>query len=451
MNLELKDIDFSFSHKVVLDKLNISFMEGQLHGLLGENGAGKSTTANIICGELSPSSGQILLNNQEVHFSCPKDAIENHICYVHQRPMLCEDITIYENLIIGLTKPQIKNIPTLAKQFIPEINLKTPIFHVTSDYRFFISLTNALLKNPKILILDEPSALLNKEQVNFLYKNLCSLAEKGMNLIVITHSKEEAETYCDDVFYMKRIETEPQQPQSPKTASEKSLENNSEKPKIEINWNNVSCKTKNHIPLKNINLCVKSGQITLIKGYAEQGLSQLEDIICGMNKFKCQGTLNIHKENQNILFNLAKGFSTYKLRYKSGLKTGIIPTNKKYRGANPELYIKDMLSFKQDYISPEEIIKKSKINITKDEKAWALSGGMLQRLLINRELANKPELLILCNPLQGLDNESCQNVIKKLKKLTVENAAILILSNADFPEQVCDKVYYLNKGEFTNV
>ena len=144
MKLELKDINFSFSHKIVLDKLNISFNEGKLHGLLGENGAGKSTTANIICGELIPSSGKILLNNQEVHFSTPKDAINKHICYVHQRPMLCENINVYENLIIGLSKQQIKKVSEFSKALLPGINLKTPIFHITSDYRFFISLTNAL-------------------------------------------------------------------------------------------------------------------------------------------------------------------------------------------------------------------------------------------------------------------------------------------------------------------
>lgn len=455
MKLELKDINFSFSHKIVLDKLNISFNEGKLHGLLGENGAGKSTTANIICGELIPSSGKILLNNQEVHFSTPKDAINNHICYVHQRPMLCENITVYENLIIGLSKQQIKKVSEFSKALLPGINLKTPIFHITSDYRFFISLTNALLKEPEILILDEPSALLNKEQISFLYSKLCHLTKKGMNIIVITHSQEEAEKYCDDVFYLNSIS-----PNLNKLAAEstKSNENNHHKENtnfplksknsIEVNWNNINCKTRNHIPLKNINLKVQSGKITLVKGYAEQGLSQLEDILCGMNKFKCQGKLSIKKNNQLTTYSLSKGFSTYKLRNKCGLRIGIIPTNKKFRGANPALYIKDMLTFKQNFITPEKIIEKSKINISKEEKASALSGGMLQRLLINRELAGNPELLILCNPLQGLDKASCINIKNKLEKLAAENTAILILSNSEFPEEICSLVHQLKKGEF---
>ncbi|MCQ2590475.1 MAG: ATP-binding cassette domain-containing protein [Treponema sp.] len=455
MNLELKDIDFSFSLKTVLQKLNISFKEGQIHGLLGENGAGKSTTANIICGELKPSAGSIIIDGKPVIFNSPKDAIKQGISYVHQRPQLCENITAYENLLIGLNKQQKKNIKNYAASYIPDLKLSTPLYNVTSDLRFFLSLTNALLKEPELLILDEPSALLGPKQIEHLYSILCSLAEKGMNIIVITHSKEEAENYCNDVFYLKRNDTAVTAApinQTKKSDNESFTQSDIKTSgNFECKWENISCKTRNHIPIKNLNFSVLSSEITLIKGYAEQGLTQLEDIICGMNKFKCQGTFSIIKNESNIRHNLAKNFSTYKLRYKSGITTGIIPTNKKYRGSNPLLSIKDMLCFNQELVSPAAIIEKSKINITENENCASLSGGMLQRLLINRELACKPQLLILCNPMQGLDNQSCQNVIKKLEKLKNENTAILVLSNSEFPEEICSKVYNLYKGEFTNV
>ena len=96
MTLELRDICLRFSHKVVLQKLCLKFEEGQLHALLGQNGAGKSTAANIICGELKADSGQLLLDGEEVHFGCPKDAIKKGISYVHQNPMLADYITVKE-------------------------------------------------------------------------------------------------------------------------------------------------------------------------------------------------------------------------------------------------------------------------------------------------------------------------------------------------------------------
>lgn len=446
MNLELKDIDFSFSLKTVLNKLNISFNEGQIHGLLGENGAGKSTTANIICGELKPSAGTILIDKKPVTFNSPKDAIASGICYVHQRPQLCENITVYENLLLGLTKNQKKNISELSSQIIPTIKLSTPLYNITSDYRFFISLTGALLKNPKILILDEPSALLNEIQIKFLYDTLKNLAKEGMNIIVITHSRLESEKYCDDVFILEK-QADSNLIYNSKTSDIIHQKNSS----LEMQWSNISCRTRNHIPIKNLTFSTKKQNITLISGPAEQGLAQLEDIICGMNTFKCSGTFTVKTENSTIEYNLAKNFNTNKLRYKSGIKTGIIPTNKKLRGANPELTINECLSFHQPYMTPEEIIAKSNINIQPSEKVKNLSGGMLQRLLINRELACKPDLLILCNPLQGLDSSSSSQLIRSIQQLAQDNTAILILSNSVFPEEICSTVYHLNKGEFKNV
>ena len=474
MDITLCNINFSYSHKTVLKDLNVFFESSKIHALLGENGEGKSTTANIICGELQAQKGKLFLDNKEVCFKTPQDALKHHICYVHQRPLLCENISVKENLMLGLCKKQIKNIVPFSKKYLPTIKLNTPLFHITSDNRFFISLTNALLKEPKLLILDEPSALLCEEQIIFLYKTLKECTKNGMNIIIITHSQKEAILYCDDIFTLKngKIETLknkgkldnrdgsffddekshlPLAPHSPTPPAPSISESHTFSQQLKLTWNNICCKTKNHIPLKNINLCVESGKITLVKGYAEQGLSLLEDIICAMNTFSCKGSLTITKNGESKTYNLSKKFRTRHLRYKTGLKIGIIPTNKKYRASNPELFIYEMLNFKQNCVSPKQIIEKSKIDILETEKAAALSGGMLQRLLINRELAQNPEVLILCNPLQGLDKQSVSNVIKKIKQLYKDGCAILVLSYSDFPDTECDNLYYLQKGEIFNV
>lgn len=450
MNLDLKNINFSFTKKTVLKDVNIFFKEGQIHGLLGENGAGKSTLANIICGELQPSSGTILLNNKPVSFHNSKDAINHKICYVHQRPLLCENITVWENLLLGLKLPvnpkkrytEKKRIEEFAKTIIPSVNLKSLLVNITSDLRFFISLTGALLKNPEILVLDEPSALLNKEQIDFLYSKLTSLCHKGMNIIVITHNLEEAEKYCSDTFLLKK-----------QAAVDISSENLKAKDKIQMNktiefsWKNISCKTRNHIPLKKLNFRVKTGQISLIQGLGEDGLSLLEDIVCAMANFNTSGFFNINDGKKTQSWSYAKKFTARDLRYKTGLVTGIIPTNKKFRGSNPELSVQDILTSSQTKLSAEELILASDINIEKTEKASNLSGGMLQRLIINREIAENPQLIIMCNPLQGLDHQSELSLCKTLQELAATNHAILILSSADFPHSICSNVYHLKKGE----
>ena len=202
MNLELRDISLKFSHKVVLQMLSISFEQGKLHALLGENGAGKSTTANIICGELSPDEGEILLDGKPVTFRAPKDAIQNGICYVHQRPLLADYITVKENLLLGLNKEQKEQLIPQAKKWLPEVKLNSFVKNYGADTRFFIALTSALIKAPALLILDEPSALLDDNQRTFLFENLRTLAEQGMNIIIITHNYDEAEKYCDTIDFL---------------------------------------------------------------------------------------------------------------------------------------------------------------------------------------------------------------------------------------------------------
>lgn len=452
MNLDLKNINFSFPKKTVLKDVNIFFKEGQIHGLLGENGAGKSTLANIICGELIPSSGAMLLNNEPVVLNSSKDAISQGICYVHQRPMLCENITVYENLLLGLHLPlnpkkrhlAKKSIQSFAATIIPGVNLKSLLVNISSDIRFFISLTGALLKKPQILVLDEPSALLNPEQIDFLYQKLQALSKQGMNIIVITHNLDEAEKYCSDTFILKKQHSA--EYESHLLETKKALY---QKDSIAFKWQNISCKTRNHIPLKNLNFQVQTGEISLIQGLGEDGLSLLEDIVCGMAAFNVTGNLQITQNNQTKIWNYAKKFTARDLRYKTGIRTGIIPTNKKYRGSNPELSVKQILTSSQNACSAGELIQKSNINIEENEKAQNLSGGMLQRLIINREIAENPQLIILCNPLQGLDHQSEENLCQRIQELKDQNCAILILSGADFPAALCTNIYSLKKGEIT--
>ena len=200
MTLELRDISLKYSHKTVLQNLSISFKEGQIHALLGENGAGKSTTANIICGEVKPDSGTILIDGQVVELTSPKAAIERGICYVHQRPMLADSITVKENILLGLKKELKKEIPAITQKWIPETDLNTLVQNLSTDTRFFIALCIALIKSPELLILDEPTALLNDEQRVFLYNNLRSLATDGMNIIVITHNILKTESLLQKRF-----------------------------------------------------------------------------------------------------------------------------------------------------------------------------------------------------------------------------------------------------------
>ena len=402
MTLELRQICLHFSKKTVLNKLSLCFNEGQLHALLGENGAGKSTAANIICGELSPDSGTILLDGKPVVFRTPKDAIQNGICYVHQRPMLADYITVKENLLLGLNKEQKFLLKPEAEKWLPEVNLNSLVLKHGADTRFFIALTSALIKKPKILILDEPSALLDDNQRIFLFEKLRLLAGEGMNIIIITHNYDEAEKYCDTVDYIKDGKIVP-----------------ADKPFDKLG---------DHEPLENSMSKNNNGRITLIKGLAEDGLDTLEKSLIQM------------RSNHEFSF-----------------KTALIPTDRKFTGSSPNLTIEQMLTSALDIPENQKpaaalkMIKSSGVDITPQEKCSSLSGGMLQKLMFERELYQNPELLILCNPLQGLDVNTCQRTCERIQKAAQNGAYVLVLSYGAWPSEYCDVEYRLKDGNLEAV
>lgn len=447
MNLELVDICKKFSNKEILKKLNISFFQGKIQALMGENGAGKSTTANIISGILQPDSGYILIDKKKTVLSNAKTAISKGICYVHQRPLLCDTLTIKENLLIGLKKDSKKNIPIIANTWLKDLDLNSLVKDISSDFRFFISLAGELLKQPKLLILDEPTALLNDEQRDFLFKNLRDLANHNMNIIIITHYKEEAEKYCDSISYLEDGVLVESISQQKEYDFQIAIQNNNftKSKKYELQIENLTLISKKTNPIFDISFLCKSGSITLIQGLGEDGMATLEDAICGMKKATSGKIILRNSDTQSILFskNLkSEKYNTFILRNKMGIKTGIIPTNKKYRGSNPKLTISQIL------LEKNQLIETSEVNISQSEKASNLSGGMLQKLLFAREFDFKPDLLILCHSLQGLDSVSMRKNIEIINNSVKNGAMALVLTAGDFPcqNELCTYKYYLKKG-----
>ena len=383
MTLELCDICLKFSHKAVLQNLNLNWKGGQLHALLGENGAGKSTAANIICGELKSDSGQILLDGKEVSFTTPRAAIEHGICYVHQTPMLADSISVKENLLLGINKEYRKNIIPVTKKWLNGVRLELLAKELNGGLRFFAALCIALIKCPRLLILDEPSALLDDEQRTFLFEGLRELALGGMNIIIITHNYDEAETWCDTIDFLEDGKLIEKKRLASLTAGLK-IKNNSANVKSNLSgventivFNNLSAQPKNGVPVHNLNFSIEKGKITLIQGLAQDGLATLEELVTKRKKLP--------------------------------MPAGIIPTDRKYTASNPNLTILQMLTAALDIPQNQkpaaalEMIKNAGVNITPYEKCKNLSGGMLQKLMIEREFYQNPKSLILCNPLQGLD------------------------------------------------
>ena len=461
--LEIKNINVSFYSKDVLKNVSLAFEEGKIHALFGENGAGKSTLASVLCGDLIPSSGEIFIDNKKVIFNMPKDAIKHGICCVHQRPLLADSISIKENILLGAPKLLDSKIQNILHNFLPQKKLSTLVKNLTGAERFFVSLTGTILKNPKYLILDEPTILLNKEQRNLLFSELQKLSNKGITIIVITHNAKDILEFTDTTTFINEGIISQAFIQSKSLSNLSSFEvtikdepsNNKQKDnnRFSIHYKNITSKPINKPSIFDASFTAQSNEITLIKGVKESGLETLEDAITGMATNNVLGTItinnskeqfNLKKENKKLLPNILRN---------AKYNFAIIPSNKTYRASNPNLTVLQLVCCYKTHLKEKElieytnnIINRAKINAKHNQIVKTLSGGMLQRLILERELDTNPKILILCESLQGLDKDSTYNFCKRIQEHSKNNNIVVALHNSDFPQEFCGAIYQLESG-----
>lgn len=375
--LSLQNIKLHYSYKQVLDNISIQFEEGKIYSILGENGAGKTTLASIICGDRKPSEGKIFLDDDEVKFSNPYSAIMHGICCVHQRPLLSDSVSIYENLIIGVKRNKKEKIQKLVKEFLPGRKLKAIVGNLSPAEHFFVSMIGALLKNPKILILDEPSALLSYAERIFIFEKLKKMAKSGMTIIVISHFISESLKYSDKIVLL------------------------------------------------------KSGNVLMTEDAKNLTEEQIKKTLFDVEKSECDG--DKWPKDLPIEFVYYLDEKKLKRRNEDGKKVGIIPSDRTFRGSDPKLTILQLLAALHPDMTEEGSIKyaqslleKAQVNIKLTEKAASLSGGMLQRLILQREIAEKPDIIILCEPRQGLDPGAVQYLFTQVRDLCAQGTKVIV-------------------------
>ena len=467
MDVALEHISKRYLHKTVLEDLSLVFQGGMIHALLGENGAGKSTTAAVLSGALKPDGGRILIDGKAVRFSSPRDALRSGIVCVRQRPLIADGISVWENILLGteygsagkkLKKGEIFSRAELLKsKWAPHLNFRALAAHIGGDERFYTALISALIREPRMLILDEPSALLDREQRISLYANIRELADKGMNVIVITHIMQEASRYTDTVTVLQKGKGAERCERSalyvPKIKSEAAQLHTvrTEKSGDCISFEHIGVRPKKRPALFDVSFTAKSGGITLIEGLPESGLGTLENVVTGMESARTEGLCRIKTTERSLCIDLKSGkWTPYFLRTEAKLRTAIIPSDRTFRASNPDLSIEQLLCAMYGGKSADEytkrLIEKAKVSIRPDEKAASLSGGMLQRLILAREFENDPNLIIACEPLQGLDGKAAERTQELLLNFAHRGAVVIVLSSSEFPKALCAAYYVLEGG-----
>lgn len=503
--LEIKKLSKSFGENIVLKDINLDIKEGEIIGLVGENGAGKSTLMKIIFGmpvikETGGYQGEILINGKIVNFGSPFDALASGIGMVHQEFSLIPGFKASENIVLNResTKKSFleyffgEGVKVIDKQKVSErsekaidklgikINSEEIINQMPVAHMQFTEIAREIEREKtKLLVLDEPTAVLTEDEAKVLIETIKRLSKKGIAIIFITHRLNEIIAACDKVVVLRDGVLINSVPTGETTVEEitqwmigrKIDENKKEKKmEMEVKDSEVILEVKNlnvDMPgerVKNLNLKVKKGEILGLAGMAGQGKIGIANGIMGLYltkgfvKFKGQEIKTNSPEDP-----LNKGmFFVSEDRKGVGL---LLDRSIAMNIAYPSIQIqkKFMKSFLGlvNYIDKNEIEKNAKDYIQSleikcidaNQKVKELSGGNQQKVCLAKAFTMNPELMFVSEPTRGIDVGAKKLVLDILKKYNKEKGTTIIVTSSEVEElrSVCDRIAVINEGKVAGI
>ena len=475
MSIELKAITKKFGSLVANDSIDLKVGRGEIHAILGENGAGKSTLMNIVYGLAKADSGKIFVEDKEVIINEPADALRYGIGMVHQHFMLIPVFTVAENIALGreesrgafLTLDEVKKkIKALADEFKFDIDPDALIEDLPVGVQQRVEIIKALIYDAKVLILDEPTAVLTPQETDELLNIMRTLKKKGTSIIFITHKLREVKDVADKITIIRlgkvvgtvSPDTSQEDLASMMVGRQVDLTPNKGEIKqgrviLDINKLNVSNSLGRKI-INSLSLQVKAGEILAIAGVQGNGQSELTRAILNLEDH-VEGSIKLDEEE--ILG----------LTVQDALRKGIayIPESRELDGLIGSFSIAENLILDVHDLAPvasrgqlnNDYINQNSTKLVKEfdirtqsifENVSALSGGNKQKVVLARELSRDVKLVVASQPTRGLDVGSIEFVYEKLLSERSANRAILLISSElDEVLELADRIAVIYKGE----
>ena len=475
MSIELKAITKKFGSLVANDSIDLKVARGEIHAILGENGAGKSTLMNIVYGLAKADSGKIFVEDKEVIINEPADALRYGIGMVHQHFMLIPVFTVAENIALGreesrgvfLTLDEVKKkIKALADEFKFDIDPDALIEDLPVGVQQRVEIIKALIYDAKVLILDEPTAVLTPQETDELLNIMRTLKKKGTSIIFITHKLREVKDVADKITIIRlgkvvgttSPDTSQEDLASMMVGRQVDLAPNKSEIKpgrviLDVNKLNVANSLGRKI-INSLSLQVKAGEILAIAGVQGNGQSELARAILNLEDH-VQGSIKL--DEQEILG----------LTVQDALRKGIayIPESRELDGLIGTFSIAENLILDVHDLAPvakrgqlnNEYINENSTKLVKEfdirtqsifENVSALSGGNKQKVVLARELSRDVKLVVASQPTRGLDVGSIEFVYEKLLSERSANRAILLISSElDEVLELADRIAVIYKGE----
>jgi ABC-type uncharacterized transport system ATPase subunit len=476
--VELRDITKRFPGVVANDRVHFEAAEGEVHALLGENGAGKSTLSNILTGLYRPDAGEILLWGRPVSFASPREALEAGIGMVHQHFRLVPPFTVAENVILGDHRGEGKKfmvhprrierrVAELGERYRIAVDPRARVWQLSIGEQQRVEILKALYREARILILDEPTAVLTPQEAESLFETLRVMAAEGRTIIFISHKLHEVKAVSDRVTVLRDGKTIDSVATSEATlrslaslmvGREVSLATRVERgievgePVLEVRslWAHGD---RGGDALRGIDLTLRAGEILAIAGVAGNGQRELAETITGMRS-PARGEIVLGGRR------LRGGDAREAIRAgvahvpEDRLHTGVAPSLsiasnvvlKSYRG--PPVARGPLLKLRTIRSYAAELIRRYDVRGGGPElPARQLSGGNLQKVVLAREFEGSPRVLVVASPTRGLDVAAIETVHGYVRAAAEGYVGVLLISE-DLDEilALADRVAVMYEG-----
>jgi len=477
ISIQMENITKTFGALKANEDVNLTVYAGEIHALLGENGAGKSTLMNMLSGIYMPDSGFIYVEGKPVNFTSPKESIELGIGMIHQHFKLVDILTAKENILLGQKKKAGQNDKNLAKEIKDlsdryglDLDLNKKVYQMSVGEKQTLEIIKVLYRGARILVLDEPTAVLTPQEIKKLFRIMRNMKEHGCAIVIITHKLNEVMEISDRITVLRKGK-------SIATVVTKEVEVPSliemmvgKKVDLEIDRlpgpglgeslvvdELTVMDMEGKLALDNISFALKGGEILGVAGVAKSGQKELCEAIAGLipaakGRIFFQGDNILGKNPRDII--------------RLGIRMGFIPEDRLGMGLVGSMDIVHNIVLKDYQNQPGIFLKRgpciekaNRIVETLDimtpnvyTPVKKLSGGNIQKVLLGREIDSNPKVLITAYPVRGLDVGASYKIYELLNEQKQAGVGVLFIGeDLDVLMDLCDRVMVLCNGKVTGI
>lgn len=462
------------------DHVNFDVKAGEIHALLGENGAGKSTLVRQLYGLYRPDEGKIFINGEEALFHSPKESIAAGIGMIHQHFMLVPDLTVVENVALGLPSSRgvildldrvRKRIDMLCQQYNLKVDPDAYIWQLSVGEQQRVEILKALYRGAALLVLDEPTAVLTPQEVDDLFLTLRRMAAEGHALIFISHKLHEVLAISQRVTVLRDGRVVGTRPTAGATKTELAQMMVGrpvilQYEKTPLKMGDILLKVENLIvrgdrgtdALKGVSLEVHSGEILGLAGVSGNGQRELAEALAGLRPVKA---------GRIILNGVDVTHASPSVRIATG--QSYIPEERMKDGAIKDFSVADNFILEDHAKSPfssrtflnfrsirqvsERLVQEFNVKTPSiDTPIKNLSGGNIQKMILARELSRKPKVLIASQPTRGVDIGASEYIHQRLlEQREAGTATLLISEDLDEIRALSDRIAVIYEGEIVGI